>query len=116
MRSQYKSKATTGETTTWEAWEDATWELRELHLFLDGFLDAGLPVFVEAFVVGIVEGQTVGEPFLQDGNLFVVATDAIVGKHADGIELEATFTKATFTKARKTAKHAEAALLLSGLL
>ena len=117
-------ESATGETwkvATRETWEAATGKLRELHLFLDGFLDAGLPVLIEAFDVGIEEGQTVGEPFLQDSDLFVVAADAIVGEHPDGIE--AAFAEAAKASreaseiaTREASKHAKAALLFGGLL
>ena len=74
-------------TSTWEAALWHSWEAIELHLFLDGLLNAGLPVFVKAVDVLVEEGKTVCQPFLHDLNFLVVRTDAIVGKHADRVEL-----------------------------
>ena len=61
---------------TWE-WHDAARELRKLHLPFHGFLNAGLPVFVETLDVFIEESQTVGDPFFQYGDFLFIGTDAI---------------------------------------
>ena len=67
-----------------------SWELKatsgESTFAFDGFLDAGFPVFVEAFDVLVEEGKAVGEPFFQGADLLFVGVDTIGCPHAHHIE------------------------------
>ena len=127
----------TGKSTLWKLaptfgdWEssarEATWESTagELHLPFYGLLDAGLPVFVEAVDVLVEEGETVCQPLLQDFNLLVVRTDAVVREHPDGVKLETAFATAEASHATESsetttesasAKHSRSFLRVGGLL
>ena len=113
-----RESSTARETSATGEAASATGEAGELHLLFYGFLDTGLPVFVETLDVLVEEGEAVGNPFLQDGNLLFVGTDAIVGEHTDGVESAFTHTEtaARETASTESAKAAEAALGLGGLL